>query len=85
MAISLGKTSFSFDEENIKFEREGEHRLLRRKCCFLALHGITGFKVSLAVVTDDTKDVSDLGFKSFEFGPHDQHKAMTFKFASNVN
>lgn len=85
LAISLGKTSFSLDEENIKFEREGEHRLLRRKCCFLALHGITGFKVSLAVVTDDTKAVSDLGFKSFDFAPHDQHKAMTFKFTRIVN
>ena len=85
LAISLGKTSFSLDEENIKFEREGEHRHLRRKCCFLALHGITGFKVSLAVVTDDTKAVLDLGFKSFDFAPHDQHKAMTFKFTRIVN
>ena len=85
LAISLGKTSFSLDEENIKFEREGEHRLLSRKCCFLALHGVTGFKVSLAVVTDDTKAVSDLGFKSFEFSPHDQYEAMTFKFTRIVN
>ena len=85
LAVSLSKTKFSFDDENIRFEREGLHRFLGRDCCFLVFDGITDFKISLAVVTDDMKALTDLGFKSFEFAAHGPHKATALSFTRFFN
>lgn len=85
LLVSLGKTNFSFDGEQINFEREEGHRLYSNECCFLTLHGILGFKVSIAVLTDDMKTFSGLGFKSFEFFSLDRHEALDLMFKRILN
>lgn len=85
LSVSLGKTSFSFDGEHINFEREGDHRLSSNECCFLILHGIPGFNVSIAVLTDDMKTFSGLGLKSFEFFSMDRHETLDLMLKRILN
>ena len=80
LPVSLGKTKFSFEGERIKFERERSHRLYSDECCFLTLHDNAGFKVSIAVGTDDIETFSDLALKSFEFVSSNRYKALDLNF-----
>ena len=79
LPVSLGKTSFSFDGECISFERERSHGLYSDECCFLILHEIAGFKVSIVIMSNDTKIFSDLRLKSFEFVSSDRYTALDLK------